>query len=185
MNDPSASSDIENDYTASQNQSEPATHHDATTETAAAGKTLAAAETTVVGRLRLFVVAMLTMASVAICGVAYVVARQSEIDDFRRDFTNLGEKFARSFEFQAKQRLAMMEGFTVDLTSHAKNMNLRWPYVTLPDYHYRAGLLARDAGFTSVAFNTVVREDERAAFIQLLQNDTSQQEGFAMQLGPP
>jgi hypothetical protein len=91
-----------------------------------------------------------------------------------------------SFESQAKQRLAMLEGFTVDLTSHAKNTkNAPWPFVTLPDYHYRAGLVARDAGFMSVVLLTVVEETERAQFVQFLQNDTSQQVGFARQVGLP
>jgi hypothetical protein len=151
-----------------------------------AAVTLAAAETKVVGRLRLTVVGLLTIVSVAICSVSYASVRRSEVNDFQRDFTNLGEKFALSFESQAKQRLAMLEGFTVDLTSHAKNTeNAQWPFVTLPDYQYRATLLARDAGFMSAAFNTVVEVDERTQFVQFLQNDTSQRVGFAMQLGLP
>jgi hypothetical protein len=150
-----------------------------------AAASLAEAETKVVRRMRVTVFTVLSAVSVAICIAAYIGARQSEINDFRLDFANLGFKFVRTFEGRAKQDLAMLAGFAMDYTSHAKYAKLEWPFVTLPDFHHQAGHLARIGGFMSVGLVTLVEDHKREAFVQFMKNDSAQQEGYALQLGLP
>lgn len=155
------------------------------TDVALATTSLGAVESAVVGRLRITVVTILTAMALLASFMAFGYARREERKNLEENFESMSEKLARGFEIAAKRHLAMMEGFAMDVTAFARNTESEWPYVALPDFQLRAEHLAREANLMSVAYAVVVDEGEEDGFIGFLRNESSQQEGWAIQLGVP
>lgn len=159
------------------------TDHSENKAAAAATTSLGALESKIVGRLRITVVTILTAMALVTSFLAFGYARREEKRNFEDNFKSMAEKLARGFESAAKQHLSMLEGFAIDVTAYASNTKSEWPYVALPDFQLRAEHLAREANLMSVAYAVVVDGDEEDKFMDFLQNETSQQEGWAIQNG--
>lgn len=148
---------------------------------------LAQTETKTVGWLRLMLVTLLGLVAVSISLAAYRTTKSSERRVFENDTNNIVEKFIATFESTVRQRIAIIDNFSVDITSFVKdNTNVEWPFVSLPNFEIRAGQTAELAGLMSLGLLVSVEtEAEKLAFLSFAANDSTQEEGIALQLGIP
>lgn len=158
--------------------SDKAPQHDLRTEPASR-------ETRAVGCLRMTLASLLTAVAFSISFAANASGRAQEVRAFEKDFLSIAHKFISSFEASASQQLAIIESFSMDLTAYAKNhAESDWPFVFLPDFEIRAGYNAEQTGLISMALLVHVEHEDRTGFLEYMaNNDTTQEQGIAIQRG--
>lgn len=93
---------------------------------------LARTETRAVRRLRVFILAILSLAVLASVGVYYFTADQEE-EDFKAGFENQGLKVMRGFQDDSFRKLQALDSLSTSFTSYALATQAEWPFVTVQD----------------------------------------------------
>ena len=148
-------SSIGDDYEDNQDNEQQEHHEDS----------LARRENRAVARLRVVAACVMIIVAVSVCIGVYIMSTAAEKADFEQDFAELGQKIVDSFGFTLQQRLGVVNNFGMSLTSYASQQKVNnvtsWPFVTLPDYAYRAGNSAQLADLMSLAAVCFVADDQR------------------------
>ena len=128
---------------------------------------------------------VLLCVALAVCLVVYFFVRNAEKDDFENDFADVGDKLVESFELTLQQRMKVIEGFSLAVTSYAlHHPNTTWPMVTLPDYEQRARNVAQLAYLFSINLLPLVKDENRVEWEHYSrQNGAWVAEGLAFQQG--
>ncbi|CAB9514586.1 Receptor-type guanylate cyclase gcy [Seminavis robusta] len=131
--------------------------------------------------LRILTTLVLLAVAVTVCVVVYLEGRKSETKAFEQDFSDLGEKMVQSFEAKVEQRLGVIEAFAESVTSDA---NHSFPYVTPPNYAFRAETTAILAQLFFLIFIPIVQKEQLAIWNQYVQQNTHWRvEGWAQIAG--
>ncbi|CAB9530583.1 Receptor-type guanylate cyclase gcy [Seminavis robusta] len=132
--------------------------------------------------LRILTTLVLLAVAVTVCVVVYLEGRKSETKSFEQDFSDLGEKMVQSFEAKVEQRFGVIDAFAESVTSDA---NHSFPYVTPPNYAFRAETAATLAQLFFIIFIPIVQKEQLETWNQYVQQNEQQWrvEGWAQVIG--
>ena len=133
--------------------------------------------------LRALTAFVLVAVALTVCLGVYFEGRRREKANFENDFANLGEKLVSSFENTVSQRFGLVDTFTNDITSYAKG---RWPFVTPPDYDYKAEKVAALGTFMDIVLIPIVQKEDYFEWDEYVQNTQEwKKEGLSHETGIP
>jgi hypothetical protein len=144
-------------------------------------------ETKNVGRLKVVVASVLIVTTIAVATIVYLYLSRNEHASFHNQFHGDGSKIFASIGASMDKTFGVMDNMAVMLVAHAKETNLTWPFVTLPNYGIRAAKLLLVTDALSMSFLPVVSADQRRTWESYsLDNDdcVSMQESWDWYNGP-
>ncbi|CAJ1951432.1 unnamed protein product [Cylindrotheca closterium] len=134
-----------------------------------------------VWRMRLLVAFVLMFAMIAVCVGVYIDGRNSEQENFEKDFEGLVDKLVVSFESMVKQRFGAIDLFFSDVTVSA---NESWPFVTPPEYTRRMKAVHEMAALFLSSVLVRVTDDQRTEWEEYaVANQDWKRDGMAFSMG--
>ena len=129
-----------------------------------AEKLLAQSETRYVLRLRILVFLALLLAALAVSLTVYFVTANSEQEQFMVGFEGNAQKLMDSFDEIVNVRIGAIANLAVTFTEFARDRNVTWPYVTMTDFHQRAGSAREISNTLFVHMYPIVTNETRAGW---------------------
>jgi hypothetical protein len=133
-------------------------------EAAARDQALGTHETRAVSWIRAVVFLTIAVVAVAVCGLMYSFASQSEEDSFQSAFADQSSKVVDAFKTNARRRIKAIDSLSQAYTSHALDTQAKWPLVTLPDYERRASTVMDLAEVVAMFMFPIVTNETREAW---------------------
>ena len=123
---------------------------------------LAEKENTAVRNLRLVVFLVLIVVAVAVSASVYLYSKTLETETFEKSFGEQAAKVVDAFQANAERRLAAMEAFADQITSHSLSTNETFPCVTLPNFEIQGGYTRKQAGVLALLVLPIVSTEDRS-----------------------
>jgi hypothetical protein len=102
---------------------------------------IANAESRYVCYLRALLFVVLFLLTGSISAAVYFYTRNSEVEEFKSSFEEMGFKVTDAFVLDASRRLVAIESLASAITSTALARGMAWPNVTLDDFERRSKYL--------------------------------------------
>lgn len=133
--------------------------------------------------LRILLFVLLGSLASGVCYTVYRQSRDKELLKFEEDFSHLADKLLQSFSSTLSQRMGSVDHFARDMISLVDHdPNMQWPFVTLPDFEYRAASTCRLADLVNLVLAVRVETEERKAWEEYsVENQGWRQEGLMIQ----
>lgn len=113
-----------------------------------------------VRNIRKMAILVLFVAAIAVSGGVYTGLVRSEQREFENRFADQAKQIGHALTAELNNKLRALDALSVTMTSFAGSQAQEWPYVTVPEFSYRAaGVLSVGRGLT-VAVYPVVSKDE-------------------------
>jgi len=134
---------------------------------------LATKETAAVFRLRLIVLLVLLIASVAVSFIVYHITSESLKDQTTSDFTGAAKKVTETFLDIAETKIAALASIAVAVIANSLDLQQDWPFVTISNFQQRAATARSQSGALNLMLVPLVDTVERAQWQQFVQNQSS------------
>ncbi len=134
---------------------------------------LATKETQAVFRLRLIVLFVLLLASIAVSLIVYNITSNSLEEQTSSDFEGAAKKVTETFMEIAETKIAALSSFAVAVIANSLDMKQEWPFVTLSNFQQRAATARSQSGALNLMLVPLVDTVERAQWQQFVQNQSS------------
>ncbi len=123
--------------------------------------------------LRLLVFALFVGLCLALPLLVYSISRNNQEEWFEGTFSSISAKFINNVEFQLSRKLSAVDSLRIALTSHGSNIpnNQTWPFVTIPDWDFRANNVKDLGSLLSIALHPMVTEGDREEWEQYVQEN--------------
>lgn len=115
--------------------------------------TIAKEEDRAVFRIRLVVACFLTVSTIVVATMVYIVTSRREADAFGVALLDFSSKVFENLCAELDQSLAAIDAFAVSAASSATAANMTWPFVVIPDVGTK---LAKLRSVTKTAVATIV-----------------------------
>lgn len=125
---------------------------------------LAQSETRAVNCLRMSVISVLLLIGATVSAGVYSYTRAQERQNFRQRFRYDAYQLIESFHRLVEQNIGSSARMSSAITSYAKNENLTFPFVTLPDFEMHGSHLRVQSGSHIVRWTPLVTDDTREAW---------------------
>ena len=143
---------------------------------------LAKQETRAVNTLRLLVLLVLVTVATTVSLAVFFYTRDSEQETFETRFADQAQKVIDAFQTNADRRLAALQAFSQQVTSHAVSQGETFPNVTLPDFEQQAAYTLKLAEVVALLILPIVSKQNRAGYeAYSVANQGWLKEGLALQ----
>jgi len=134
---------------------------------------LATKETQAVFRLRLIVLFVLLIASLAVSLIVYNITSNSLEKQTSSDFDGAAKKVTETFLEIAETKIGALASFAVAVIANSLDLQQDWPFVTLSNFQQRAATARSQSGALNLMLVPLVDTVERAQWQQFVQNQSS------------
>jgi hypothetical protein len=139
-------------------------------------------ETKDVLHLKLFVLFILVVSASTIASCVYVYITGNETAQFEAKFNNDADKVFVAIGSSLHQTLGLLDSLAVTYVSYARNQNVTWPFVTLPDFGARMAKLLPLTDAISISLLPIIHPEVRKEWeAYSLNNDEWVNESIALQ----
>ena len=125
---------------------------------------LAKSETRYVLRLRILVFLALLLAALAVSLTVYFITSKAEQEQFTVAYDGYSQKLLESFDDIVAVRIGAVANLAATYTEFARDRNLTWPFVTMSDFHQRAGSARAISNSLFIHIYPIVTNETRAAW---------------------
>ena len=129
-----------------------------------AARMFAKRETRYVLRLRILVFLALLFAALGVSLTVYFVTSNAEYEQFEVGYEGYSQKLIESFDDILAVRIGAIANLACTFTEFARDRNLTWPFVTMSDYHQRAGSARALSNSLFVHLYPIVTNETRTAW---------------------
>eukprot|EP00339_Tiarina_fusa_P025852 CAMPEP_0117000886 /NCGR_PEP_ID=MMETSP0472-20121206/3077_1 /TAXON_ID=693140 ORGANISM="Tiarina fusus, Strain LIS" /NCGR_SAMPLE_ID=MMETSP0472 /ASSEMBLY_ACC=CAM_ASM_000603 /LENGTH=1264 /DNA_ID=CAMNT_0004700725 /DNA_START=238 /DNA_END=4032 /DNA_ORIENTATION=+ len=121
-------------------------------------------ETKQLRRFRLYLTGALFLVAGAIASGTYVLVHRQERAEFHDSYDDSSVKLVDSVHAIVERKIGSLESLSFSVTSYAKFRNLTWPFVTIPDFEYKAASVRALSQAVSIELCPLVKLEDRAAW---------------------
>lgn len=113
---------------------------------------------------RVLLLTVLALSTVGVAAGVYIYTSRAETEAFENQFEEDALKVLESIGTSLDFTLGAVDSFVINEVSHAKSLNMTWPFVTIPDFAVEASKLRSLTKAVVVSQYPYVLESERYAW---------------------
>jgi hypothetical protein len=122
---------------------------------------LGQAETNAVFRLRLVVLLVMLLATIAVSVTIYIITNGAEQKEFESQFDGAASKVLETFNNVVEQKVAAISALAVAIIAHGIDHRRSWPFVTLSSFQQRSSTARKLADALFVTISPLVSDSNR------------------------
>ena len=128
--------------------------------------------------LRVSVVVVLVLAAVSCAAVVYLSLKASQTKEFETRFQDQSSHVGHAVHAEVNSKLSAMDSLAITIQSYANSRDIGWPFVTLPEFPYRATSALTLGRGISLALHPIIRDDTREWEEYSVENQGWRQQGM-------